>query len=395
MKPDTVRHLALAVAITLALSLACSAPLALLNGEPTPTLEPPRPTGTAEPTATEQPAERVELDPCALLSEQDVADVLGGAVQAQPSMGTGGCTYMLPSDDPGKRVQVVFSAAQGNEAKAFTVLSMGLLAGFSGDPNIQAKFDAVNSQLPDLTLLETVTALEDLFRGTDVGMVEADGEGGHGTWLVVSNEIYSQGTLIMVREDTYVSLTQIGGDMAAAPDDMGELALAAFDRLPASFYVIDEAGDGSFNFSLGGEEEEATPTAPPEPTLPPTIAAQPTRPPTEGCVPVLLAPPDGAMMDNGCSDHSDPMTWEFTWSECPASQDYEIYVLGAEATIPAVNDHTKATSYLSESASYVTDRNRSGWLWKVRAMQNGVWGQWSPEGTFDVESVDTDCSTTN
>ncbi len=383
MKPDTVKHLALTVLLTLVFTSACNAPSQLSKAGDTPTAQPPRATETKQATATEAAAERLQLDPCSLLSDQEVGAVLGGAVQAQPAMGTGGCTYMLPSDDPSQMVQVVISAAQGGEAKAFTALSMGLLAGFSGDPEMRAKFEAVNNQLPDLTLQETVTRLSELFRGSGVDLVEADGPDGHAVWLVYSIESYSQGTLILVRDDTYVSLTQIGGDMGAAFDKLGELGNTVFDRLPAAFYVMDEEGTGDFSFSIGGEEDE-TPTAPPEPTLPP-------EPPSEGCVPAPLAPANGGTMDNGCTNHSDRMTWEFTWSACPASQDYGIYVIGSNATVPAIDDHTASTSYLRESTGYVANQNRSLWRWKVRAMQNGVWGDWSPESLFKVEPVDTDC----
>ena len=387
MKPDASRPLALAIVMTLILALACNALPDFGQGANTPTLAPAVPTNPPETSATEPPAERVQLDPCTLLSETEVGAIMGGPVQTQPAMGTGGCTYVLASDDPTQMVQVVLSAAQGEEAKALTVLSMGVLAGFSGDPEIQTKFDAVNSRLPDMSLLEAVTALSELFRGTGVDLVEADGADGHATWMVVANEYYSQGTLILVRGDEYVSLTQIGGDLDAAFDNLGGLGDMVFDRLPASFYVLDEEGDGSFSFSLGGETE-ATSTVPPEPTQPP----EPTLPPSEGCVPVMLAPLTGDTMDNGCTDHSDTMTWEFSWSACPASEDYGIYVIGQNATIAVIDDHTSATSYVQESKAYVANQNRSVWRVKVRAMQNGVWGEWSPEVLFDVEPVDTDCS---
>jgi len=34
---------------------------------------------------------------------------------------------------------------------------------------------------------------------------------------------------------------------------------------------------------------------------------------------------------------------------------------------------------------------RFGWIWKVRAKINGSWADWSPERTFDVEPLNTDC----
>jgi hypothetical protein len=285
------------------------------------------------------------------------------------------------SEDPSGIVQLALSAAQGNEAKAFTVLSMGLLAGFSGDPNVQAEFEEVNSQIPGLTLLETVTRLAELFRGTGVDLIEVDGPGEHAIWLVYANESFSQGTLILVRGDEYVSITKIGGDMAVAFEELRNLGGMVFDRLPKSFYVVDEVGDGSFSFSLGGDDE---------PT--PTVALEPMFPPMEGCVPELVSPSEGEMLDNGCTDKTDPIVWNFEWSACPASQGYDLYVIGAIATVPIINDLTANTDYTSERYGYIAEQNRLEWHWKVRVMQNSVWGEWTPERMFSVEPLDTDCS---
>jgi hypothetical protein len=380
MKPNRTLPFALMVILTLAFTLACNALSELATGEEVPPSEPPPPTEAPEPTAIEPPAERVQLDPCSLLTEEEVGAVLGGPVQIQPSMGTGGCVYLLQSEDPSVMVQLALSAAQGNEAKAFTVLSLGMLAGFSGDPEMQAGFEEVNSQIPDLTLLETVSRLAELFQGTGVNLIEADGPGEHATWMVYEDEYYSQGTLILVRGEEYVSVTQIGGDMAVAFEQLGNLGGTVFDRLPESFYMLDEDGDGSFSFSLS-EEDEPTPTDTTEPTLPPTA----------GCVPEMVSPSKEMLMDNGCSDQSDTEDWEFEWSACPGALSYDLFVIGSNATIPIIDINTSNTSYTSQKTGYIPDQNRLGWSWKVRAMQNDVWGEWTPEGTFDVEPLDTDC----
>ena len=380
MKPNKIFPFILMVILTLALILACNASSELTAGEEVPPTEPPPPTEAPEPTEVDEPAERVQLDPCALLTEEEVSAVLGGPVQSQPSIGTGGCSYLLQSEDPSVIVQLALSAAQGNEAKAFTVLSLGLLAGFSGDPEMQAGFEEVNSQIPDLTLLETVSRMAELFRGTGVNLIEADGPGEHATWMVYEDEYYSQGTLILVRGEEYVSLTQMGGDMTVAFEELGDLGGTVFDRLPESFYMLDEDGDGSFTFSLSDEDAPQ-----------PTITSEPTPPPTAGCIPELLLPEEAAILDNGCKDMSDPIEWEFNWSACPGAQSYNLFVKGANATIPAIDNPTPNTSYRDESTGYIADQNRVEWRWKVRAMQNDVWGEWTPESTFDVEPLDTDC----
>lgn len=219
------------------------------------------PTEADEPAAIDEPVERVQLDPCSLLTEEEVGQVLGGPVQMQPPQGMGGCVYMLQSDDPTTSTQLAISAAQGNEAKAFTMLSLGLLAGFSGDPDMASEFEELNNQLPELTLVEVVNRMAEMFAGTGVNVTQADGPGESALWLLYESEYYSQGTLLAVRGDMYTSLTQIGGDMTIAPDQLSSLTAMVFDRLPPSFYVLDEDGDGDFSFEYSSDGVADEPTA--------------------------------------------------------------------------------------------------------------------------------------
>jgi streptogramin lyase len=185
----------------------------------------------------------------------------------QPAQGMGGCVFGLQSDDPSAIAMLTVSAAQGNEAKAFIVLSVGLLAGFSGDPNMMTEFETLNNQLPDLTLVEVVNRMADMFEGTGVNVNVADRPGESALWLAYEDEFYSQGTLLVVQGAEYASLTLIGGDMAAAPDRLASLAGTVFDRLPPAFYVLDEDGDGDFSFEFSSEVELGEELEEPEPTL--------------------------------------------------------------------------------------------------------------------------------
>jgi YVTN family beta-propeller protein len=253
MKHKNTFPIAFVLILTLATTLACGA-IPILTGSQgeTPTAEPAEP---EEATATEEPAERVQLDPCSLLTDEEVGEALGGPVQMQPPQGMGGCVYVLQFDDPSASTQLVISAAQGNEAKAFTMLSLGMLAGFSGDPDMAAEFEELNNQLADLTLVEVVNRMADMFAGTGVNVTQADGPGESALWLLYESEYYSQGTLLVIRGEEYASLTQIGGDMATAPDQLASLAGTVVDRLPQNFYVFDEDGDGDFSFEYSSEED--------------------------------------------------------------------------------------------------------------------------------------------
>jgi hypothetical protein len=96
-------------------------------------------------------------------------------------------------------------------------------------------------------------------------------------------------------------------------------------------------------------------------------------------------------VDNGCSEFEDGLLWEFAWTACPGAQSYALYVIGPTATIPVVDETIAGTSYTYQSEGHIPDANRLGWRWKVRVLQDDEWGDWSPEWTFDVEPLNTDC----
>mgnify|MGYP000967499413 CR=1 FL=1 len=109
------------------------------------------------------------------------------------------------------------------------------------------------------------------------------------------------------------------------------------------------------------------------------------------CIPDLLYPPDGETMDNGRTDRSDPLAWDFGWGPCERATRYHLYVVGPSATIPMVDaDHLTIPSYTFSVDSYIINSNLQGWTWKVRAEVDGEWGPWSPTRMFNVEPVNTD-----
>lgn len=108
--------------------------------------------------------------------------------------------------------------------------------------------------------------------------------------------------------------------------------------------------------------------------------------------PKLLTPVNGAVMDNGCSDKSNGITWDFDWSDVPGASAYHIRVWKNPA-LPVVNKMDVATSNYQDDSpqSYIINSNRLGWRWRVRARRGGVWGPWSRIGVFIVEPLNTDC----
>lgn len=108
-------------------------------------------------------------------------------------------------------------------------------------------------------------------------------------------------------------------------------------------------------------------------------------------VPQLLSPNEGALLDNGRTDRSDSIIWDFKWEDVPGATKYHLYVKGEDATIPVIDVDTIESSYhhLSQS-SYIVDGNLLNWSWKVKAYANGQWHDYSKERHFNVEPVNTD-----
>jgi hypothetical protein len=108
--------------------------------------------------------------------------------------------------------------------------------------------------------------------------------------------------------------------------------------------------------------------------------------------PKLITPVNGAVMDNGCVDKSNGVTWDFDWSDVPGASAYQIRVWKNPA-IPLVNNVIVVTSnyHYDSPKSYIINTNLTGWRWMVRAKAGGAWGPWSKIGFFQVEKLNTDC----
>jgi hypothetical protein len=106
--------------------------------------------------------------------------------------------------------------------------------------------------------------------------------------------------------------------------------------------------------------------------------------------PTLVSPVDFAILDNGCQDHSNPMTWDFAWSSVPGATSYHLYVKQDAATFPVIDQKgITVAAYTLNTSSFTAAL--TGWHWYVQAEANGTEGPSSRMGTFDVEPVDTDC----
>lgn len=135
-----------------------------------------------------------------------------------------------------------------------------------------------------------------------------------------------------------------------------------------------------------------TVTVVPRPMITPPIRV--TVVPTQNTFsrPALQSPEEGAVLDNGCTNREDRIIWSFDWADFPNAVRYQVWVQGQNALNPVVDKVVNTSNYDHRSGGYITDGNRRGWKWRVRAqMAGGNWTDWSAERHFDVEPLNTDC----
>jgi hypothetical protein len=112
--------------------------------------------------------------------------------------------------------------------------------------------------------------------------------------------------------------------------------------------------------------------------------------PDGACVPELLAPGDGTVVDNGRLDRTEAMTWTFSWSQCPGADRYELIVTHSGSRVSTIDEVITDPTLTRSDRSYIADQNRFDWTWQVRSATGGTWGAWSKVGTFEVEPVNSD-----
>lgn len=105
-------------------------------------------------------------------------------------------------------------------------------------------------------------------------------------------------------------------------------------------------------------------------------------------IPQLISPEPGAVLDNSTGS-PDSAVWDFDWMDIEGATQYHIYIKYPSAANPAI-DKNNITESSFIFASVGTLKYHYGWTWKVRALVDGIWSDWSETRTFDVEFVNTD-----
>ena len=111
--------------------------------------------------------------------------------------------------------------------------------------------------------------------------------------------------------------------------------------------------------------------------------------PTSSTVPQLISPEPSEVMQNGGPKWASTAVWNFDWSDVEGATQYHLYVKFPSARNPLV-DSANITESSHILAFMGTISSHYGWIWKVRAMVDGVWSEWSETRTFNVEFVNTE-----
>lgn len=113
--------------------------------------------------------------------------------------------------------------------------------------------------------------------------------------------------------------------------------------------------------------------------------------PSDPTIPELIAPAQGAILDNGCLDQSDAIIWDFDWSDVQHATEYYLVVSGPNAIYPLIDRVAGESGFHYEQVAYIIPRHQPGWRWRVRARIGEDWMEWTEERTFDVEPLNSDC----
>ena len=106
---------------------------------------------------------------------------------------------------------------------------------------------------------------------------------------------------------------------------------------------------------------------------------------------ILISPEEGAVLDNGRYDRRDDIVWDFDWLDVTGATKYHLYVKHTGSLYPVIDREIYKSSYHEVGeGSYIIDRNRFNWKWKVRAFIDDMWSDWSEVRSFDVEPINTD-----
>jgi hypothetical protein len=106
----------------------------------------------------------------------------------------------------------------------------------------------------------------------------------------------------------------------------------------------------------------------------------------------LLTPAEGAVLQNSCGDVNESFVWDFDWTDVPGATAYHLLASApAPSSLWIEPRSLPSSSFRFTAVGPISDADRLGWRWRVRARVNDVWGDWTEERAFDVESEHAAC----
>ena len=222
------------------------------------------------PSPEPQVALPVDLDLCTLLTATEVSDALGEAVEVQPGLQTGACNYATTSSAQPKSVGV--SAAQGSQARDLVQMSASLGLLFGGNADSQRIAEDLQANAASMSLQEVVEKSNTLVVPLGYAYSPAGTQDLPAIWAW---NPMGAGSLQQIDGETYLAVSVVGLDEAAAKSLTTDLLALVAERLPAAFTIeLAESLRVEFTVQAPTQASEPTPTLVPPalaPELTPTL----------------------------------------------------------------------------------------------------------------------------
>jgi len=214
----------------------------------------------------------VRLDLCTLLTAAEVSEALGETVEVQPGLQTGACSFATTAGTQPKSVSV--SAAQGTQARDLVQMSASLGLMFGGNADSQRIAEDLQANAASMSLQEVVEKANTLLAPLGYAFSPAGTQDLPAVW---GWNPMGAGSLLRVDGETYLAVSVIGLDEAAAKSLTTTLLALAGERLPAAFTIeLAESLQVQFTAEVSAPTLAPTPTLVPMPTLVPTLILAPT-----------------------------------------------------------------------------------------------------------------------
>jgi hypothetical protein len=168
----------------------------------------------------------VELDPCSLLTKDQIEAVLGMTLMGEPAQQLMSCSYT------GETFSMTITAAQDEDAKDTILMSLDLLLMFLPVDDAVQQYDEMESLMATLSVSDMVQRSLPIFEAAGFVFQPLSEPGGETYW---GWSDFGGGMLIHVDGSTLVNLTMIGMDGQTAREQATSVLPMVIAGLPDRF----------------------------------------------------------------------------------------------------------------------------------------------------------------